>query len=308
MIITTSPQREDPSPLPRWSLGSPGDQLRSRRAERQNWDANPQVQHLSKKFDISLPQEGPHIPSPGLPQNQPSDHLHPPPSCSPGTLSGREGGEARGGPRPSAADSPRLPFFFARPVPAAKKPGPPLGAVTKGAAIPTITRVPVMRVRASPRGQEGLSALAPPRPLLPSLPCPWGQQRAHRTADRMGRRGPGAPNLTEQAWKPRLPDSPPFVQRKRWLTVERQSPRGQILGGRRGRSGLHSQAVAFSPRGSGLRTPLPSAARSLGSVISSLRERSNEHCPENAALVLLGAKLPPNSRCLLHLPSPTPLA
>lgn len=111
----------------------------------------------------------------------------------------------------------------------------------------------------------------------------------------MGRRGPGAPNLTEQAWNLRLPDSPPFVQRKRWLTVERQSPRGRILGGHRGRSGLHSQAVAFSPRGSGLRTPLPSAARSLGWVISSLRgrERSNEHCPENAALLLLGAKLPP---------------
>lgn len=74
-----------------------------------------------------------------------------------------------GGPWGAQAFSCRLtplPSFFARPVPAAKKPGPPSGAVTKGAATPTITRVPAMRVRASPRGQEGPSAPAPPRPLL----------------------------------------------------------------------------------------------------------------------------------------------
>ena len=55
----------------------------------------------------------------------------------------------------SATDSPHLPSLLPRPVPAAKKPGPPSGAATKDAPTPTITRVPAMRVRAGPRGQEG---------------------------------------------------------------------------------------------------------------------------------------------------------
>lgn len=186
--------------MPRWSLGSPGDQLRSHRAEWQNWDANPRGSTFIQEVrHFPAPRGSPH-PSPGLPQNQPSGHLHPPPSCSPGTLSGREGGGARGGPRPSAADSPRLPSFFARPVPAAKKPGPPSGAVTKGAAIPTITRVPAMRVRDSPRGQEGPSAPAPPCPLLSPGPAAGAQNgRPH------GPEGSGSPKPHGAGMEPQAP-------------------------------------------------------------------------------------------------------
>lgn len=83
-----------------------------------------------------------------------------------------EGGDQAGPLCEAPCPAPRWhthPSFLSahRLVPAAKNPGPPLGAATKGVPTPTITRVPVMQVRAawgegkSPQGGPWAQFLAP---------------------------------------------------------------------------------------------------------------------------------------------------
>lgn len=117
---------------------------------------------------VLLPSERPppKTPAQELAQNQPCGRPHPVLSLPPAAFPRPLGAGAVTGLQPQTHP---LPSLLARLVPAAKKPGPPSGAVTKDASTPIITRVPATRVRARRRhGRSGERARLP----APALPEP----------------------------------------------------------------------------------------------------------------------------------------
>lgn len=171
------------------------------------------------RFDISLPQEGPLVLARGC-HSQPSGHLPPPPCRPPGTLLGREGGGARGGPVGGPGLQPQThpsSLFLCQTCSGCQEAGATIGCGHKGCSHTYHYPCASDAGKSQPQGIGGPVCTRSPSSPSPLAPLSPGQQRAHRMADSTGRRGPGAPSLTEQAGKPRLTDSPPFVQRKGWL-------------------------------------------------------------------------------------------